>query len=71
MQDNNFSATDDKKIIEEVMKLGTNGYLTKQCAGENTGGHTNCFYMGEEYFCNNTRERSYAMLTKILKREQR
>jgi DNA-binding NarL/FixJ family response regulator len=29
-----LSSYDDLKIIQEVMKLGVSGYLTKQCAGE-------------------------------------
>ena len=30
-----LSSYDDLKLIKEVMKLGSNGYLTKKCAGEN------------------------------------
>src|SRR5690242_16859801 len=30
-----LSAYDDVKIVQEVMKLGASGYLTKQCACEN------------------------------------
>jgi DNA-binding NarL/FixJ family response regulator len=46
-----LSSYDDLKIIQEVMKLGVSGYLTKQCAGE-------------DYFCKTVREKIFNTATK-------
>ena len=47
-----LSSYDDLKIIQEVMKLGVSGYLTKQCAGENIVEAIQAVSNGEDYFCN-------------------
>lgn len=59
-----LSSYDDLKIIQEVMKLGVNGYLTKQCAGENIVEAINAVASGEDYFCNVVREKIFNSATK-------
>jgi DNA-binding NarL/FixJ family response regulator len=59
-----LSSYDDLKIIEEVMKLGVSGYLTKQCAGDNIVEAINAVADGEEYFCNTVREKIFNIATK-------
>lgn len=59
-----LSSYDDLKIIQEVMKLGVSGYLTKQCAGENIVEAIQAVYNGEEYFCNTVREKIFNTATK-------
>ena len=58
-----LSSYDDIKIIQEVMKLGANGYLTKQCAGENILEAIQVVSTGEEYFCNIVREKIFSNAT--------
>lgn len=55
-----LSSYDDIKIIQEVMKLGASGYLTKQCAGENIVEAIEVVTKGEEYFCSQVRERIFS-----------
>ncbi len=55
-----LSSYDDIKIIQEVMKLGASGYLTKQCAGENIVEAIQVVYKGEEYFCSQVREKIFS-----------
>ncbi|MEO8253168.1 MAG: response regulator transcription factor [Flavobacterium sp.] len=55
-----LSSYDDIKIIQEVMKLGASGYLTKQCAGENIVEAIRVVNKGEEYFCSQVREKIFA-----------
>ncbi|SEA99058.1 two component transcriptional regulator, LuxR family [Flavobacterium gillisiae] len=59
-----LSSYDDLKIIQEVMKLGVSGYLTKQCAGENIVEAIQAVANGEEYFCNTVREKIFNTATK-------
>ncbi|WP_339921045.1 response regulator transcription factor [uncultured Flavobacterium sp.] len=59
-----LSSYDDLKIIQEVMKLGVSGYLTKQCAGENIVEAIQAVSNGEEYFCNTVREKIFNTATK-------
>jgi DNA-binding NarL/FixJ family response regulator len=54
-----LSSYDDIKIIQEVMKLGASGYLTKQCAGENIVEAIRLVNKGEEYFCSQVREKIF------------
>lgn len=54
-----LSSYDDIKIIQEVMKLGASGYLTKQCAGENIVEAIEVVTKGEEYFCSQVREKIF------------
>lgn len=61
-----LSSYDDVKIIEEVMKLGASGYLTKQCAGENIVEAIQLVSDGEEYFCPNVREKIFNSATENL-----
>jgi DNA-binding NarL/FixJ family response regulator len=55
-----LSSYDDIKIIQEVMKLGASGYLTKQCAGENIVEAIQVVNKGEEYFCSQVREKIFS-----------
>ncbi|RVT72283.1 response regulator transcription factor [Flavobacterium sufflavum] len=59
-----LSAYDDVKIVQEVMKLGASGYLTKQCACENIVEAIQAVNKGEEYFCNQVREKIFSTVTK-------
>jgi DNA-binding NarL/FixJ family response regulator len=59
-----LSSYDDLKIIQEVMKLGVNGYLTKQCAGENIVEAIQAVANGEDYFCKTVREKIFNTATK-------
>ena len=59
-----LSTYDEIKIIQEVMKLGASGYLSKQCAGENIVEAIQVINKGEEYFCNVVREKIFSSATK-------
>lgn len=59
-----LSTYDDIKVIQEVMKLGASGYLTKECAAENIVEAIHVVTNGEEYFCNSVRERIFYSATK-------
>lgn len=59
-----LSSYDDLKIIQEVMKLGVSGYLTKQCAGENIVEAIQSVSNGEDYFCTTVREKIFNSATK-------
>jgi DNA-binding NarL/FixJ family response regulator len=59
-----LSSYDDLKIIQEVMKLGVSGYLTKQCAGENIVEAIQAVANGEDYFCKTVREKIFNTATK-------
>jgi DNA-binding NarL/FixJ family response regulator len=54
-----LSSYDDLKIIQEVMKLGVNGYLTKQCAGESIVEAIEAVLNGEDYFCETVRAKNF------------
>lgn len=59
-----LSSYDDVKIIQEVMKLGASGYLTKQCAGDNIVEAIQVISKNEEYFCSVVREKIFSSATK-------
>ena len=59
-----LSSHDDLRIIKEVMKLGSSGYLTKKCAGENIIEAVHSINNGEEYFCKQVREKIFTTVTK-------
>jgi DNA-binding NarL/FixJ family response regulator len=59
-----LSSYDDLKLIKEVMKLGSNGYLTKKCAGENIVEAIRAVSNGEDYFCKSVREKIFNSATK-------
>jgi DNA-binding NarL/FixJ family response regulator len=60
-----LSSYDDVKIIKEVLKLGANGYLSKQSAGENIIEAINVVANGEEYFSQSIRDRIFESFPKI------
>lgn len=47
-----LSSYDDIKIVEEVIKLGCNGYITKNSAGEHILNAVKAVANGEQYFSN-------------------
>lgn len=59
-----LSSYDDMKIIQEVMKLGASGYLTKQCAGENIVEAIQVVNNNEEYFCPLIQEKIFSSAIK-------
>ena len=59
-----LSTYDDVKLIQEVMKLGASGYLTKQCAGEHIVEAIQVVSTGEEYFSKQVREAIFNSATK-------
>lgn len=59
-----LSSHDDLRIVREVMKLGSSGYLTKKCAGENIINAVLAVNNGEEYFCKDVREKIFTKVTK-------
>ena len=59
-----LSSHDDLRIIKEVMKLGSSGYLTKKCASENIIEAIHSINNGEEYFCEQVREKIFTSVTK-------
>ena len=60
-----LSSYDDAKIIKEVLKLGANGYLSKQSAGENIIEAINVVASGQEYFSQSIRDRIFDSFSKI------
>ena len=54
-----LSSYDELKLIKEVMKLGSNGYLTKKCAGDNIVEAVYAVLNGEDYFCKSVREKIF------------
>lgn len=59
-----LSSYDDLRIIKEVMKLGSSGYLTKKCAGDHIVEAIQAVSRGEEYFCKVVREKIFNTVTK-------
>ena len=59
-----LSSYDELKLIKEVMKLGSNGYLTKKCAGDNIVEAIYAVLNGEDYFCKSVREKIFNLVTK-------
>ena len=60
-----LSSYDDVKIIKEVLKLGANGYLSKQSAGENIIEAINAVASGQDYFSQSIRDRIFDSYSKI------
>ncbi len=58
-----LSSYDDLKIVKEVMKLGSKGYLTKKSAGENIIEAIEAVNNDEEYFDKHIREKIFANFT--------
>ncbi len=54
-----LSSYDDLKLVREVMNLGAQAYLTKQCVGENIIEAIQEIENGEEYFCKSIREKIF------------
>lgn len=52
-----LSSYDDIKLIKEVLKLGANGYLSKQCAGESIVEAIESVAAGKDYFSQNIQEK--------------
>ena len=59
-----LSSHDDLRIIKEVMKLGSSGYLTKKCAGEHIIEAIHAINNGEDYFCKSVREKIFTTAIK-------
>lgn len=59
-----LSSYDDVKIIKEVLKLGANGYISKQSAGENIIEAITSVAAGEEYYSQSIRDRIFESYTK-------
>ena len=57
-----LSSYDDLKIIKEVMKLGANGYLTKNCDGDNIIEAIYAVLNGEDYFCKAVRQKIFNLV---------
>ncbi len=55
-----LSSYEDTNLIKEVLKLGANGYLSKQCASENIVKAINSVYNGEYYFSDTIKEKIVA-----------
>lgn len=51
-----LSSYDELRLIREVMKLGANGYLTKQCAADSIIDAIDTVARGEEYFCESVQQ---------------
>lgn len=60
-----LSSYDDVKIIKEVLKLGANGYLSKQSAGDSIIEAINVVASGQEYFSQSIRDRIFDSFSKI------
>ncbi len=45
-----LSSYDDVKLVKEVLKMGANGFLAKNCAGENIVEAIRSVHAGEKYF---------------------
>ena len=54
-----LSSYDDIKLIKEVLKLGANGYLSKQCAGDSIIEAIESVASGKDYFSQNIQEKIF------------
>lgn len=54
-----LSSYDDIKLIKEVLKLGANGYLSKQCAGESIVEAIEVVASGKDYFSKNIQDKIF------------
>lgn len=59
-----LSSYDDTKLIKEVLKIGSNGFLAKNSAAENIVEAINTVYNGEQYFSKNIQNKLNATFTK-------
>lgn len=55
------------KLVKEVMKLGANGYLSKECAGENIVQSIDQTYLNKEFFSEDIQHKinDFVILNKI------
>jgi DNA-binding NarL/FixJ family response regulator len=60
-----LSSYDDPKLIQEVIKLGASGYLTKQCAGEHIMDAINTVVLGQQYFSEAVKDKIFELLTDV------
>lgn len=60
-----LSSYDDPKLIQEVIKLGASGYLTKQCAGEHIMEAINTVVLGQQYFSDIVKDKIFELLTEV------
>ena len=58
-----LSSYDDVKLVKEVLKFGANGFLAKNCAGENIAEAINSVYEGYQYFSKNVQQSLLATAT--------
>lgn len=58
-----LSSYDDIKIVEEVIRLGCNGYITKNSAGEHIVNAIKAVADGEQYFSNDIQKSLFKSLT--------
>jgi len=59
-----LSSYDDIKLIKEVLKIGTNGFLAKSSAAENIVEAINTVYNGEQYFSKSIHDKLIATFSK-------
>jgi len=59
-----LSSYDDTKLIKEVLKIGSKGFLAKKCAAENIVEAINSVYNGEQYFSKSIQDKLIATFTK-------
>lgn len=62
-----LSSFDDIKLIKEVIKLGANGYLSKQCAGENIVEAILAVADGKEFYSDNIRNKIFESFAEVHK----
>ena len=58
-----LSSYDDTKLIKEVLKIGTSGFLSKNSAAENIVEAINTIYKGEQYFSKSIQDKLIATFT--------
>ena len=58
-----LSSYDDTKLIKEVLKIGTSGFLSKNSAAENIVEAINTVYKGEQYFSKSIQDKLIATFT--------
>ncbi|PQJ75999.1 LuxR C-terminal-related transcriptional regulator [Polaribacter gangjinensis] len=58
-----LSSYDDIKIVEEVIRLGCNGYITKNSAGEHIVNAIKAVANGEQYFSSDIQKSLFKSLT--------
>lgn len=58
-----LSSYDDTKLIKEVLKIGTSGFLSKNSAAENIVEAINTIYKGEQYFSKSIQDKLITTFT--------